>query len=37
MINYSRKIIDKNVKQKRSKGGALRYSQQYREGGRKLS
>jgi hypothetical protein len=37
MINFSRKIVDKNVKQKRSKCGALRYSRQYGEGRRKLS
>jgi hypothetical protein len=37
MINFSRKIVDKNVKQKRSNGGALRHSRQYGEGGRKVS
>jgi hypothetical protein len=37
MINFSRKIVDKNVKQKRFKCGALRYTQQYGEGRRNLS
>jgi hypothetical protein len=37
MINFTRKIVEENVKQKRSRVGALRYTQQYREGKRKLS
>jgi hypothetical protein len=37
MINFSRNIVDKNVKQKRFKCGAPKNSRRYGEGRRKLS